>query len=672
MNYYLNRTALNEAKTGQESIAQDLLQLIETANTPIFGIDTKGRINEWNLKAASITGFTKDEVMGRDLVADFISDDYKTSVKEVLDKALKGEETDNYEFPLYTKSGGRVDILLNSTTRRDASGKIVGVVGVGQDITDRKRAEFLAKEKLEASERQYRSLVDQLPLEIWEEDWSPIRDEIVALHEQGIDLVEYAKNHPEHMKELENRTIAITINAGALTMNKAASAEELETFHIESPEPAYTFVPALQAFLDGRVTVHCEGYQRILNNEVLYQQSTVFIMEGAEEDWSRIITYSSDITESHQINEERIRLTQAVEQLEECVVMFDKDDRIVFCNEAYRKLNKDIIEYTVPGTLFEDHLRAGVRAGVMPEGIGREDEWVAERLAKHRNPTGPFEMTRQCGMTILINEQVLPHGGVVFIISDITESKQAQAQIIQASKLAILGEMATSVAHELNQPLNTIRLAADNSRSMIKMENFDPVYLDQKLESIEGQVIRASAIIDHMRMFGRKAEEKPEKVDPRTVIASAIGLMGEQLRLAGIEILTDFPENCARVSGHAIQMEQVILNLLTNSRDAMADLDEGARIRFRIFEDEAGVHITSQDTGGGIPGDVIDRIFEPFYTTKEIGKGTGLGLSVSYGIIRDMGGTISAKNIDEGARFTITLPAMVGTIQSGQPESDPG
>ena len=117
-------------------VNKELTQLIDTANAPIFGIDAEGNINEWNQQSENITGFNKDEVMGRDLVADFVTDDHKVSVADVLAKALKGEETANYEFPLLTKSGDQVDILLNSSTRYDASGQAVGVVGVGQNITE--------------------------------------------------------------------------------------------------------------------------------------------------------------------------------------------------------------------------------------------------------------------------------------------------------------------------------------------------------------------------------------------------------------------------------------------------------------------------------------------------------------------------------------------------------
>ncbi len=118
------------------NIANELTQLIDTANAPIFGIDDQGNITEWNQQAEKITGCHKIEVLGRDLVADFIKDDYKASVGLVLANALRGDETANYEFPLYTKTGDRIDILLNPTTLMNASDQIQAVLGVGHDINE--------------------------------------------------------------------------------------------------------------------------------------------------------------------------------------------------------------------------------------------------------------------------------------------------------------------------------------------------------------------------------------------------------------------------------------------------------------------------------------------------------------------------------------------------------
>ena len=132
-------TAINKSQAELSRVANDLTQLIETANAPIFGIDTNGYVNEWNRKAAHITGFGKEEVMGQDLVRKFITPEYQDSVREVLQNALGGEETANFELPLYTKDGRRVDVLLNAATRRDTEGAVTGVVGVGQDITEMNR-----------------------------------------------------------------------------------------------------------------------------------------------------------------------------------------------------------------------------------------------------------------------------------------------------------------------------------------------------------------------------------------------------------------------------------------------------------------------------------------------------------------------------------------------------
>ncbi|MBW7997145.1 MAG: PAS domain S-box protein, partial [Candidatus Glassbacteria bacterium] len=158
-------------------------------------------------------------------------------------------------------------------------------------------------------------------------------------------------------------------------------------------------------------------------------------------------------------------------------------------------------------------------------------------------------------------------GKTVFAIArDITERRHTQAQLIQSSKLATLGEMATGIAHELNQPLSVIRMAADSTLERLEDGDVGSEYLRRKLDRINAQIERAVGIIDHMRIFGRVAEEKPQAFDPRKAVEGALSLVTQQLRLRSIEVETALAERCRSVSGHGAQLEQVVLNLLTNAR----------------------------------------------------------------------------------------------------------
>ena len=248
--------------------------------------------------------------------------------------------------------------------------------------------------------------------------------------------------------------------------------------------------------------------------------------------------------------------------------------------------------------------------------------------------------------------------GMLAVGQDITELRHTQAQVIQSSKLATLGEMATSVAHELNQPLNVIRLTSQNSQRFLEVKGVDPSYLAKKLGRIEEQTERAAAIIDHMRMFGRKAQEKTRA--GRSVLRGHGRPKSRQYsaHFSRHQVDQELSRCMLKILGHPIHVEQVILNLVSNARDALENMDTSDKqVSFSISTDSEQVRIVCEDNGPGIPASSLARLFEPFYTTKPMGKGTGLGLSVSYGIVRDMGGQFHAENTGDGARFSITLPA---------------
>lgn len=238
------------------------------------------------------------------------------------------------------------------------------------------------------------------------------------------------------------------------------------------------------------------------------------------------------------------------------------------------------------------------------------------------------------------------------------ELREKQEQLVQAGKLATLGELTTGVAHELNNPLNNIGLFIGNAIDLIElgMADTEPECILQDLHNAMQQVRKATEIISHLRTFGRAASVTREPLRVSQVVERAISLMQEQLRLRQIEVVLDFPPGDVVVIGNGIQLEQVFINLLTNARDAMANSPRKI-ITITCKASRKSVDISVRDTGPGIPVELEQRIFDPFFTTKEVGAGTGLGLSITYGIIKEHQGTILVKrHAGEGALFLIQLP----------------
>lgn len=238
------------------------------------------------------------------------------------------------------------------------------------------------------------------------------------------------------------------------------------------------------------------------------------------------------------------------------------------------------------------------------------------------------------------------------------ELREKQEQLVQAGKLATLGELTTGVAHELNNPLNNIGLFIGNAIDLIElgMEDPNPERILQELHNAMYQVHKATEIISHLRTFGRATSVSREPVGISQVIRRALSLVQEQMRLRQIEVKLLIPEEEVFVMGNAIQLEQVFINLLTNARDAMAQSTRKI-ITIECTKQSNIIDIHFSDTGSGIPAGLEQRIFDPFFTTKEVGAGTGLGLSITYGIIKEHQGAIVIENCsDEGALFLIQLP----------------
>jgi two-component system C4-dicarboxylate transport sensor histidine kinase DctB len=233
--------------------------------------------------------------------------------------------------------------------------------------------------------------------------------------------------------------------------------------------------------------------------------------------------------------------------------------------------------------------------------------------------------------------------------------REAQDGLVQAAKLALLGQMSAGVTHEINQPLTALRALADNARQLVELGRLEEV--KQNLRSISELTQRMGRLTAQLKGFARKAPASRQSVPVRRAIGNALLLLDSRVRAERAQVNVDGDEQlCAACD--STRLEQVLVNLVANALDAMAGTDGPRRVSLRCWLDEAAsrVRVRVCDTGSGIPDHAMSRLFEPFFTTKKPGEGLGLGLMISSQIVREWGGSLAGANLATGACFEFDLP----------------
>lgn len=400
------------------------------------------------------------------------------------------------------------------------------------------------------------------------------------------------------------------------------------------------------------------GWVLLLTN-VTAERTAIAALEESEDRYRQLVDYSPDLISVHQ------------------------DGRFVFVNPAGARLvgvssPKELIGRRVLDFIHPDH-HAYLRASDSTVLANSADGSFFEFRALRDDGT-EFEVE---GITVEFTYRGGPAS--LSVVRDITLRKLAQAQLVQTSKLATLGELAAGITHELNQPLNVIRMAADSSLILMEEGKTDREFERNQFARISEQAVRMAKIVSHMGTFSRRQDDdgNRELIDPLECVKDAISLVRDQYAVDEVHIDVELPNSSSLVHGNPVRLEQVILNLLTNAHDALVldkvDSESGrtfkvetsGRIQISVrYEEHDSIDLESpqsdiviriDDNGGGIPTDALDRVFDPFFTTKRTGQGTGLGLAIGYNIVDGMGGRIVASNGPEGARFEVWLPVANDT-----------
>jgi signal transduction histidine kinase/DNA-binding response OmpR family regulator len=366
---------------------------------------------------------------------------------------------------------------------------------------------------------------------------------------------------------------------------------------------------------------------------------------------------------------EQMRIWAAIEAIPDGFVLFDREDRLLTCNQRYRDIFSVSAPAMQPGTKFEDILRYGLAHGQHPNAVGREEEWLVERLEQHRNPGETHEQLLADGRWIKSQDHPTPDGGRVGLRVDITYAKQQQADLLAAREAAEAANRAKSaflanMSHEIRTPMNgVVGMAELLCDSNLNQEQ--RLFAETIRSSGEALLVIINDILDYSKIEAQRLTLYPEPFDLERTIHEVTMLLQPQARAKGIDLMIDFDMFLpTRFIGDPGRLRQVLTNLLGNA----VKFTEKGHVLIRVvgLEAEPGqhqLHITVEDTGIGIAPEFLDHIFGEFNQVESHSnrkfEGTGLGLAITQRLIEKMDGAVwvdSETGKGSCFGFRVTLP----------------
>ncbi len=411
------------------------------------------------------------------------------------------------------------------------------------------------------------------------------------------------------------------------------------------------------------VTVPLRGYRRALGTIVfdgarVEAGGELEILDRADELGRQL----ANAVETTQLLDDVIRsrreLENAFDSIWHLVVVVDRFGKIVQVNEAFaNRLGRT---------------RDALLGQTLSECVGPElAAWIAEqeRREARAEATAPAiaEMVEPAlnGAFMFTATDLVDHDrrrtGMVVVARDLTpqsklevEREELRKRLTQSEKLAALGQFVAGIAHELNNPLQGVL----GHLELLRVTGAFPKHLRKEVQTIYREADRAAKIVRNLLVFAGSRRLARRAVSLPPILTKVIALRSAACRAADIEVVRHYDQKMPRVQSDPLLLHQVFLNIMMNAEQSIAATGKPGRIEITSAKAAGRIITTVRDTGGGIPEEALSRIFEPFYTTKEVGKGTGLGLAIAYGIVQEHGGEIHASNHpDGGAMFTVELPA---------------
>ncbi len=618
--------------------------LVETSQDLIWKCDQNGCFVFLNAAWEKTLGYKMEEMIGHKF-NEFKLPELVALDSETFRHILKGDNVNEYETVYVAKSGARINLLFNAIPFFDQNGEVVGTQGTAHNITQRKKAE----EALQESEERFRAFMDNLPAMAY------IKDESLRhIYGNPAACVLFGRPLEEYIGTRSRDTVSPELGDAIEARDRRVMAEGItiqNDFSRVTRDGAVQWLSDIKfpiTITDGRVRVGGIAF------DITERKKAEEALRESEERYRTVadFTYDSEywigpdgslIYQSPSI--ERITGYKAEEFLKNHPVLFQSivhpDDKELFSNhDKNDPRSSDVIKYS-----FRIISKSG------------EVRWL-ENISQPVYDSEGNNLGRRGSSR------------------DVTERKRAEEalreseeQLRQAQKLESIGRLAGGVAHDFNNLLTTIIGYSE----LISMEEDLNNTTREGVQEIKNSAERAAALTQQLLAFSRKQVLQSQVIDINRLITK-LGRMLRRLVSEDIDLTTKLDSNLGKIKADPGQVEQVIMNLVVNARDAMPEggtltietqglyLDESYHQQHPEVKPGDYVLLAVSDTGHGMDEETRGQIFEPFFTTKEVGKGTGLGLSTVYGIVKQSGGYIWVySEPNHGTTVKIYLPQLTGT-----------
>ncbi|HMP72329.1 MAG TPA: PAS domain S-box protein [Kiritimatiellia bacterium] len=617
--------------------------LVDNQNDLVVKVDGDGRLEFVSPSYCDLFGKDEDELLGREFMP-LVHEEDRAGTAEAMMLLHAPPYRCELEQRAWTRHGWRW-LAWSDRAVLDEQGRVCSVIGVGRDITERKDMEVQRGKVLE----QLMQAQEVASIGSWEYDviadrltWSDETYRLFGVNKKVFRETYAAFQEMVHPEDLD---------------------EVRDVFARSLADPSFVYD------IEHRIVRKSDGAIRHVHERCRHRRD-------AKGKVIQSLGVVQDITDQVLARAERDRLIQAIEQTGEIILLTTPDGTITYVNAAFERVTgyrrEDVLGENPKLLKSGFHDKAFYRD--LWQTITSGETWKG-RLINRRKDGSLY--TEEASISPIFNKQ----GCIEYFVaakSDITHQLSLDAQLVQAQKLESIGRLAGGVAHDYNNMLQVILSCAESA-----MEEAGPAsVIYPELSEICATANKSAAITRQLLLFARQPVGKPEVVDFNGCVSNMMKMLG---RLIGPDIRLEWhPEKDPwPVTMATTHVDQVLANLCINARDAMA---EGGQLVLatrnvglreedtRLPGQQPGdyLRLTVEDTGCGMKPEVLERIFEPFYTTKEQGKGTGLGLSTVYGIVRQAAGFISVKSeVGVGTRFTIDFPRALPRDATGQESRPP-